>query len=76
MNRIVVLLFVLLIGLTAWSQQTSSISGVITDEKGEPVFSANVIVDAANGWAAVTDFDGKYTIKLPAGEYYVLVRLI
>lgn len=70
------LLFVLVVGLSAWGQQTSSITGTITDEKGEPVFSANVIVDAAKGWAAVTDFDGKYTIKLPAGEYYVLVRYI
>ena len=76
MNRIVLLLLSLVVSLNLWSQQTSGIAGVIIDEKGEPVFSANVIVDAAKGWAAVTDFDGKYEIKLPAGAYDVLVRYI
>lgn len=76
MNRIVLLLLSFVASLNLWSQQTSSIAGVIIDEKGEPVFSANVIVDAAKGWAAVTDFDGKYEITLPAGAYDVLVRFI
>ena len=76
MNRIITTLLLLLFTMQLFAQNNSSITGVILDEKGEGVFSANVIVDAAKGWAASTDFDGKYKIDLPAGKYSVLVRYI
>lgn len=76
MNRIITTLLALLFITTLAAQQNASISGVITDENGEGVFAANVIIDAAKGWAASTDFDGKYSIELPAGTYKVLVRYI
>lgn len=76
MNRILSFFIALVLVPSLWGQNTASIVGVVTDEKGEAIFSANVIVDASKGWAAVTDFDGKYQIDIPAGEYAVLVRYI
>ena len=76
MNRIITTLLVLLFASNLLAQNNASISGVVLDENNEGVFSANVIVDAAKGWAATTDFDGKFKIELPAGNYTVVVRYI
>jgi TonB-dependent receptor len=52
--------------------QNGTISGVITEESnGELVIGAVVMVDSLPKYGAVTDFDGKYTIKIPAGIYTI-----
>ena len=52
--------------------QNGTISGVITEESnGELVIGAVVIVDSLPKYGAVTDFDGKYSIKIPAGVYTI-----
>lgn len=57
--------------------QTAKISGTVKEENGEALISANVVIDATKGWAAVTDFDGNYSIeKLPAGTYDVAIRYV
>src|SRR3954469_10143625 len=56
--------------------QNAKLSGKITEETGEPLISANVVIDASKGWAAVTDFDGNYEISVPAGTYEVSFRYI
>jgi outer membrane receptor protein involved in Fe transport len=56
--------------------QDAKVSGVVTEESGEALISANVVIDASKGWAAVTDFDGKYEISLPAGSYEVSFRYV
>lgn len=58
------------IGAVAQSH-TKTISGKITDEKGEPLMGVAIIVKDQPGLGTITDVDGKYTIK--AGEYDVLV---
>lgn len=45
----------------------SIVTGIITDEKGEPIIGAGVrIKGAAQG--AITDMDGKFSLKAPAGS--------
>jgi iron complex outermembrane receptor protein len=56
--------------------QNAKLSGKITEENKEPLISANVVIDASKGWAAVTDFDGNYEINVPAGTYDVSYRYI
>lgn len=52
--------------------QNGTISGVITEESnGELVIGAVVMVDSLPKYGSVTDFDGKYTIKIPAGVYTI-----
>lgn len=77
MNKLLLLLISLLLVCTNLSaQQSTGIKGLVLDENGEAIYSANVVVDASKGWASATDFDGKFFIELPAGKYVVLVRYI
>jgi outer membrane receptor protein involved in Fe transport len=57
-------------GLLAQAQGT--VRGTIIDsETGEPVFGATVLVRSIPGKFAKTDFDGKYSLSLPAGNHDV-----
>lgn len=67
-----ILLFVALVSFT----QDASLNGTVEDASGEPMIQASIIVDAAEGLATITDFDGNYNLSLPAGEYYVLYRYL
>lgn len=56
--------------------QNAKLAGKVTEENGDGLMSANVVIDASKGWAAVTDLDGNYEINLPAGTYTVLLKYI
>lgn len=59
----------MLFAFTAWAQ-TGTLSGTVTDAtNGEPVPFANIVSKDGNG--AATDFDGKYSLVLPAGDHTV-----
>lgn len=69
-------LLVLILSVTNVIFSQSTIKGKVTDESGEPLFNVNVVVDAAKGYASVTDFDGKYSISLPEGKYKISVSYL
>lgn len=56
--------------------QNAKLVGKVTDEKGEGLISANVIIDASKGLGTVTDFDGNYELSAPAGTYSVLFKYV
>jgi hypothetical protein len=59
----------LLLVLNGFSQN-GTISGTITEQSnGEISVGAVVTVDSMPKYGAVADFDGKYSIKIPAGTY-------
>ncbi len=83
MTRTLRYLFILLclsITGTAFAQSApGEITGTITDNKGEPVINATVQVLEGNivKGGAVTDFDGKYSIKpIDPGHYDVKVSYL
>ncbi len=51
--------------------QTVNVTGTVTDESNEPLAGANVLVKGTSK-GAYTDFDGKYTISVDAGEVLVV----
>lgn len=52
--------------------QNGTISGVIKEENnGETVIGAVVTVDSFPKYGSVTDFDGKYQLRIPAGVYTI-----
>lgn len=63
--------FLCSISFTLFSQNTT-IKGKVSDEKNIGIFPANIIIDASKGLATQTDFDGNYSLSLPAGKYFVL----
>ncbi len=48
---------------------------VIDDATGEPIMSANVLIDGTD-IGTLTDFDGNYSLKLKAGTYTVIISSI
>lgn len=73
MKKTLYALSFLLMALTV-SAQNAKIVGKVTDEKGEGLIQAAVIIDASKGMATVTDFDGNYELSVPAGSYDVTYR--
>src|SRR2546430_14987719 len=58
------------------AQETGQVAGTVTNEQGQPVATASVVVQGTR-LAVVTDLDGKYVIpEVPAGPRTVVARLI
>jgi len=66
-----VLLMVLFVVSVIAQSNIKTISGRITDEKGEPLIGVAIIVKDQPGLGTATDLEGRYSIKV--GEYDVLV---
>lgn len=45
---------------------TKNISGIVKDERGEPVIGANVVIKGTTN-GTVTDMNGRYTLSVPEG---------
>src|SRR5690606_35403884 len=70
-----IILFILFAG-NAFAQTTGKLAGRVTDENGEGLPGANVLIEGTNLGAA-TDFDGYYVIlNIRAGTYDVQFRYI
>ncbi|MGB1247269.1 MAG: TonB-dependent receptor [Chitinophagales bacterium] len=76
MKKSVLFIVFVFTALSTLFAQDATLSGVVLDEDNEPLFGVNVVIDAAQGWAGATDFDGKYTVSVPAGTYYVLYTAV
>lgn len=63
----------LLLGLStsAFAQESIVVTGVVTDTNKEPMIGVNVSISDIPGLGAITDFNGKYSIKMP--PYHKLV---
>lgn len=77
MNRIKNIVIVTLIVIISFLStnlfaQDATITGTIIDTEGEALFATNIIIDAAKGQATQTDFDGKYSLTIAAGHYFIL----
>ena len=58
----------------AFAQATKTVSGTVSDEKGEPIISGTVMVKDTKT-ATVTDFDGNFKINAPANGTLVFSYL-
>lgn len=47
-------------------QQTKKITGTVTDNNGEPIIGANVVIKGTTT-GTITDFNGRYTLEVPQG---------
>ena len=72
MRKLTLLLCALLAGISLAVAQTSISGTVLSAENDEPVIGASILVKGANA-STITDTDGKFTIKIPAGASRTLV---
>ena len=60
-----IILFLLLLGVLSMQAQETDLTGTITDQDGEPVAGAQLLLyDGTNTYQGETDSDGRYTIKV------------
>ncbi len=56
--------------------QGRTIKGKILDENNEPLIGVSVIVKGASTIGTITDFDGNYTLEVPAGKNILEISYI
>lgn len=57
--------------MVIFGQSTVTISGVVTDESGAPIFGANVILQNTNQ-GAITQIDGSYKLEVDSKKKYII----
>ena len=55
--------------------QTKTVKGTVLDENGEPLIGVSIVVKGTST-GTITDFDGKFSINLPAGSKELVVSYI
>ncbi|MFC2129210.1 TonB-dependent receptor [Bacteroidota bacterium] len=74
MRRIIILSLILSLGFNIFAQQ-STITGIVRDaQTGETLIGANIVYGPAQG--TVTDYDGKFSMKLPHGDYTLNISYV
>jgi TonB-linked SusC/RagA family outer membrane protein len=71
MKKLTLVLMLVFFGVSTMLAQRT-ISGKITDDKGEALIGASLLVQGT-GTGTVTDFDGNYTLSVPAGGSVLVV---
>ena len=66
-KTILLLALILLVPSAVLAQALRTITGVVTDEAGEPVIAATVYIEETNK-AVYTDANGHYTIQAQDGQ--------
>src|SRR5688572_26626832 len=66
---------ILFTGITVYGQ--GIVRGKVTDDKGEAVVGANIVLKSNLSYGTTTDFDGNYTLKITTpGEQVLIFRYI
>ena len=68
-SRLITMLLALMVSLTSWAQ---GISGTVVDDQGEAVIGASVVEKGNPQNGTITDFDGKFNIKVNQGATIVV----
>ena len=66
------LAFALVVGAFGVAMAQKSVTGVITDQSGEPLIGASILVKGTTT-GTVTDIDGTYNVTVPAGATTLVV---
>jgi TonB-dependent starch-binding outer membrane protein SusC len=75
MRKLQVLLGATLLCCAQLSAQQKTITGLVTDASGMPIPNASVIIKEGN-FGTSTNFDGSYTITLPAKAKSLVISAI
>ncbi|WEK19924.1 MAG: SusC/RagA family TonB-linked outer membrane protein [Candidatus Pedobacter colombiensis] len=90
MNKILLFFLLLSLGLKGYSQEQTTVTGtVLSEDDGKPIPGASVFVDKSGIGeqsspgviqntviGAMTDMDGHFTLKVPAGTTYLKVSYL
>ncbi|MBR1411033.1 MAG: TonB-dependent receptor plug domain-containing protein, partial [Prevotella sp.] len=68
-SRFMMMLLAFMVSLTSWAQ---GIQGTVIDDQGEPVIGASIVEKGNPQNGTITDFDGKFTIKVNEGTPIII----
>lgn len=67
MKKLTYLLLCLVISIGLATAQTTKVKGtIISEEDGQPIIGATVMVKGVEGVGTVTDFNGEFTLDVPS----------
>lgn len=73
---IYILAFLLLLPVTGLASTTGILAGIVTNQNGEPVIGASVLIDGTP-FGAMTDVNGEYAIvAIDPGNYTIIARMV
>lgn len=75
-RHLLLLLIAMLTVGTALSQNRKITGVVLSAEDKEPIIGATILVKGSSGVGVVTDFDGKFTLNVPASAKYLAISYI
>lgn len=67
---LLVLAVLLTVSIDSYAQRT--VSGVVSDESGEPIIGASVVVKDHESLGTITDLDGKFRFEVPSNSTLVI----
>lgn len=70
------LLWVVLISLSGFAQDTKLVEGKVLDEQGNPVIGATVTIKGVTGVGTATDFDGEFSLRVPSDNQTLVISFI
>jgi len=76
MKRLILLFSCFLIGMGLAIAQDKPVSGTVTDESGEPVVGASVVVKGNVTIGTVTNMDGKFSLKVPSSAKTLVIHFL
>ncbi|KAA8483814.1 TonB-linked SusC/RagA family outer membrane protein [Arcticibacter tournemirensis] len=77
MKKFILLTCIVLLGISfdLLSQEQVTVSGLITDTNKEPLIGVSISIANMPGLGAISDVNGKYTIKMPAYQTLVFTYI-
>ena len=75
MKRLNLIILCLFIGIGAAIAQTMKVKGTVTDEAGEPIVGASILVKGTTT-GITTDFDGKFELTAPSNKSVLVISYI
>ena len=74
MKKLLIIITLSILALDAFSQRT--VSGIVVDERGEPVIGATIMVRGMPGVGTITDFDGNFSFQVPNDAVELIVSSV
>ncbi|RNC65584.1 TonB-dependent receptor [Proteiniphilum sp. X52] len=69
-------LMLIVCGMTAFAQSSINVTGLVTDQSGEPIVGATVTLQSNPSIGTVTDIDGKFSLQIPSGDQTLVFSFI
>ena len=64
MMRKNIFILLLLFSISAWAQESVTVTGIVTDQNKEPLIGVNIAIENMPGLGVITDLNGRYKIKI------------